>query len=339
VFGSDPNAPLPDLVDKDIWQYQLSRASDQLQFRIWSMVDVGAVLRTWNEAEIPYKIPQLQSYLSGTDSIIAINQWLNTDRNETAFEPIIDTLPGVYSYDYNHYHITSLSVSKYVPLHGPPQIKYTIANRDVIALADWQVRGSLADFNAAFPYMEREVAEWLAEDPVGHQIFYIVYSLRIADMHALVSTEVNMYGPLPFISDLGGFLSMLMLGVGILFPIVAKVTEVSARHPCTTVGETINIVPTSDGDKFVVCVLCCPLQPRKFLPFILLNQFGHSKPATAAPSQKTEPVMPSSPSGHSGESSSRPEDVNPETIDIAMTTLNRPLTQLSIDSESDSTQL
>ena len=201
VFGSDPSGPIPNMLDPDVWGWQANGVSDQLNFQIWTFLNVSAVLDVYNTTEFPYINPFLYSYIAGPASILGVNQWMAGSRSQDSLGPIIATLPGVFNYEFNHFHATALAVTKRVPLSGPPVLTFSITNRDSIGLSNHQVQGSFDAFAQLWPE-QAAVLDAYRSTP-GNNMFYMNYALRIADMNIITSTEQDLYGILPFLSDVG----------------------------------------------------------------------------------------------------------------------------------------
>jgi len=225
VYGTDPNAPIPDLDDPTIWDWRVSNVLHSLCFDVYTVLDVAPVYEYWKMTTFPYGGPHIDMYLASGETITRVNHYIAfSNHTEEELQPILVDLPGRYYYPLNRYHETALTVSKYQALDQErAEIKYAIANRDSLPYVDAQVSQLLDD--PATPLSWQHQIQSLLNESSDHHFYFLRYCLRMHDMSALVSTEVRSYGWLPFLSDVGGFGSIVGLVIACLFPIYKKVQQ------------------------------------------------------------------------------------------------------------------
>jgi len=197
---------------------------------ITSFVNLAPVYAYTNSTEIPFGIPMISQWLGTPQLVTSVNQYLAAPvQNVATLAPVIANLPGVFFYAHNNFHSTSLSVSSYVTLDNTKTLEYTIVNRDSLQYTSLQVSQSVAGLEAVIPGIASLYAPYLNDPTV--QMFSMNTCVRMSGMSSLHSQEQDMYGYLPFISDLGGILSMLSLAITLLFPVVSKQTQVRQFLP------------------------------------------------------------------------------------------------------------
>ncbi|MDO9334299.1 MAG: hypothetical protein Q7T57_07245, partial [Dehalococcoidales bacterium] len=227
VFGSDLDAPLPDLTDPNVWGYQatLDHEAD-LCIGMLSFVDMAPVRAYYNTSDTPYQLPFLGARLMNSREIVGVNAITDVEmpRTRDRYVEVLNNNFRMSYFDFNAEHITSLSLSKYTDVHSNTKLTFAITDRDVFRMSPTQVELS---FQTAVQDKPPEVVERITKYRTNPNVemFSMQFCLRPAALTAIVSTELTPYGILPFLSDLGGFLNLAFILVTLLFPIVARIHE------------------------------------------------------------------------------------------------------------------
>ena len=131
-----------------------------------------------------------------------------------------DSLGAVLHYSMNMEHSLACSVTQRVDVTGTSTLEYMVTPQFSLDLNRWQSLPGIGGLSTEASYSAAQIAGLQALIDSGNFTAYRVwFNIRAQSFSALQIIERPAYSFFSFLSDLGGFISLVGLALSLLFPL------------------------------------------------------------------------------------------------------------------------